>query len=152
MKSKTVVIALVVIAIVSTAAYYFGVVIQTRAQKPTAQSVSRSYEAVFLTNGQVYFGKVAKRDRDEIVVRDIYYLRVEQQLQPAPENQTDQQPKIALVKLGDEIHGPQDIMRINTQHVLFTEKLKENGQVVQTILRHKQGATSQSSAQQSPVE
>ncbi len=141
MKIKTVVIALVVVAIVSAAAYYLGAVIRARTGKPTVQSLSGGYEAVFLTNGQVYFGKVAKRGKDEIVIKDIYYLRVEQQLQPAPENDSSNkqsQPQLGLVKLGDEIHGPADEMRLNMDHVLFTESLKDSGQVVQAIRRHKE--------------
>lgn len=93
---------------------------------------SEGYQAVFLSNGQVYFGK-AQAAGDSVVVKDIYYLQVsQQQIQPAPEGQT-QQPQVQLVKLGNEIHGPKDEMKINKDHVLFIEDLKEDGKVVKAI-------------------
>lgn len=90
------------------------------------------YQAVFLSNGQVYFGKVTNEAGDLVKVEDIYYLRVQQQVQPA-EGEAAAQPEVKLVKLGNEIHGPLDAMRINREHVLFVEDLKEDGKVVTAI-------------------
>ena len=105
-----------------------------------------NYQAVFLSNGQVYFGK-ARATGDVVVVKDIYYLQVsQQQIQPAPEGQT-QQPQVQLVKLGNEIHGPQDEMTINKDHVLFTEDLKEDGKVVKAIRNFQQNGTQATPAQ-----
>ena len=39
----------------------------------------------------------------------------------------------ALLKLGNELHGPEDWMRINQDHVLFIEKLKQDSKVSQAI-------------------
>ena len=100
------------------------------------------YQAVFLTNGQVYFGQVSKTDRDVIRLKDIFYLQVIQQqpLQGTPEQQqaqANQQPQISLVKLGQELHGPVDEMYINRSQVLFWEDLKSDGRVVQAIKEYK---------------
>jgi hypothetical protein len=95
------------------------------------------YQAVFLTNGQVYFGKVENEKSDPVVIRDIYYLQVTQQLQPAPspspEASPQAVPQISLVKLGNELHGPMDRMHITRSQIVFIEDLKEDSQVVKAI-------------------
>jgi len=64
---------------------------------------------------------------------DIYYLQVQKQLQPKTETQEQEQPKVSLIKLGNELHGPQDEMKINRDHVLFYEQLKPDSKVVKAI-------------------
>ena len=89
---------------------------------------SSDYQAVFLTNNQVYFGKLSNQDSKYPVLTDIYYLRVTQSLQPSQPN-----PNINLIKLGDELHGPADKMEINRDQILFVEDLKPDSQVVTAI-------------------
>jgi hypothetical protein len=100
---------------------------------------NENWQAVFLTNGQVYFGKVAKEDNNNVVLKDIYYLQVTQPLQTSGENQAQAktQNELSLVKLGNELHGPQDEMRINAEHVLFIEDLKSDSRVVKAITNYK---------------
>jgi hypothetical protein len=91
---------------------------------------SGTYQAVFLTNGQVYFGKLREANREYLVLEDIYYLQVSQRLQPAEgEPGTD----ITLVKLGNELHGPEDIMYVPKGQVIFWENMKADSAVVQVI-------------------
>lgn len=97
------------------------------------------YEAVFLTNGQVYFSKVEDRNKQFLTLSDIYYLRVQQNIQPASGNQQDNQPSISLVKLGNELHGPEDVMFVNREHVLFIEPLRSDSNVIQAIREDKNG-------------
>lgn len=94
----------------------------------------QSIQAVFLSNGQVYFGHLKYLDRQWAELTHIYYLQVNQPLQQGqqPEDQPAQ-PQLTLIKLGEELHGPEDQMTINRDHILFVENLKENGRVVQTI-------------------
>ena len=111
-----------------------------------AQNVS-GYQAVFLTNGQVYFGKLSGADEDYVTLKDIYYLQVNQQLQPTGTNTAtpnqpaanQQQPQLTLVKLGNELHGPTDVMKISRSQVLFYEDLKSDGKVAQAIAKSKSG-------------
>jgi hypothetical protein len=99
------------------------------------------WQAVFLTNGQVYFGKVEKQNQVELVVKDIYYLQVTRPLQQTEEGEQQPNPQgeLSLVKLGNELHGPTDGMLINRDHVLFVEDLKEDSNVVQAIDNYKTG-------------
>jgi len=95
------------------------------------------YNAVFLTNGQVYFGKLAGLKTTFPTLTDVYYLRVTQALQPAPNQQT--QPNINLVKLGNELHKPTDEMKINRDHILFVETLESDSAVIGAIQEFKAG-------------
>jgi len=97
-----------------------------------------TWQAVFLSNGQVYFGKVTKQNKDTVVVKDIYYLQVNQAIQPKDQTDTTQ-PELSLIKLGNELHGPTDEMKINRLHVLFIEDLKPDSRVVTAINNYVQG-------------
>lgn len=99
---------------------------------------SKQYQALFLTNGQVYFGKVSQVDKSYVKVTDIYYLQVQQTVQPkdsSAANANNQQ--VSLAKLGGELHGPEDIMYVSRQQVLFWENLKNDGKVAKAIADYK---------------
>lgn len=102
-------------------------------------SFENDWQAVFLTNGQVYFGKIVKQNKSEVVLKDIYYLQVVGALQQGSEAQKkdNKQGELSLVKLGNELHGPTDNMYINRDQVLFIEDLKEDGNVGQAIKNYK---------------
>lgn len=104
-------------------------------------AAATGWQAVFLTNGQVYFGKITKENSKIIVLADIYYLQVAQSPQPAPEGGQQNQQSLSLVKLGNELHGPKDAMKINMSQVLFTEALKGDSKVVDAIVRYKEDQT-----------
>lgn len=92
-------------------------------------------QAVFLNGGQVYFGHITATNNQFLTMNNIYYLRVNQQVQPG------QQPSpndISLVKLGCELHGPEDAMVINQGQVVFWENLKGDGQVAKAVAQFQQ--------------
>lgn len=100
------------------------------------------YQAVFFTNGQVYFGKLQDLNRDYMKLTDVYYLQSQQDGASAtdsenPQETSSQQSDVQLVKLGDEIHGPEDAMIVSKQQMLFFENLKADGQVSKSISSHK---------------
>jgi hypothetical protein len=92
-------------------------------------------QAVFLNGGQVYFGKINSLNPQFMRMSDIYYLRVNQQVQPGQTQPADD--GISLVKLGCELHGPTDSMVINREQVIFWENLKEDGQVAKAVKEFK---------------
>jgi hypothetical protein len=102
-----------------------------------------SYQAVFLTSGQVYFGKMERMTEQEMVIVNVYYLQATDNPQQASGTQTNTNanvnssaattPQYSLIKLGGELHGPQDRMYISRNQVLFTEDLKDSSQVVTAI-------------------
>ena len=106
------------------------------------------FQAVFLTNGQVYFGRVGFHDSSYIELSDIYYLQVKPVLQQseggnandnsANQAQQEQKTELSLVKLGNELHGPLDRMMLNKDQVVFIEDLKDDSKVTEAITRYKQ--------------
>jgi hypothetical protein len=117
--------------------------------KAAAEQLS-GYQAVFLTNGQVYFGKATHLDGQYIRLTSIYYLQTSTPAGTSATGSTastataansaaaDAATQLSLVKLGNELHGPADQMEINRDQVLFIEDLKTSGQVAQAIQKYQQ--------------
>ena len=90
-------------------------------------------QAVFLNGGQVYFGDINDLNSNYLSLSNIYYLRVNQQVQPDQQQSSTDPNDISLVKLGCELHGPQDSMVINREQIIFWENLKNDGQVAKAV-------------------
>ena len=90
---------------------------------------SDAWQAVFLTNDQVYFGKLEEYDEGYLVLRDVYYLRSADDLQTSGKDSAN----LNLIKLGGEVHGPVDEIFIPKASVLYFENLKEESRVVESI-------------------
>lgn len=118
-------IILLVVCVVAAGLYFVGVF----GPKPNTDS----YQAVFLTNGQVYFGKLQSTPGRYAVLTDIYYLQVSRALQQPGSDSVEDQPNLNLIKLGDELHGPEDAMYIERKNIMFWENLKPNSNVVRAI-------------------
>jgi hypothetical protein len=103
--------------------------------KTTSQSKfvkNSNYQAVFLTNGQVYFGNISDINKDYIRIGNIYYLT--QNTTTASNGQTTTDGNYTLVKLGcQQIHDPLDEMVIQQSQVSFWENLNGSGKVVTSI-------------------
>ncbi len=113
---------------------------------------SSDYQAVFLTNGQVYFGKLSDSGK-YLKLNDIFYLQVNQpQIQGSQqtEQQAQTQPQLQLVKLGNELHGPMDEMSINRDQVLFFEDMKADGKVMKAIIEYKANPNAGNTGAQTP--
>jgi len=130
-----IVFALIIILIIAGAAYYFfgGKIISASSNVVD----SSKYQAVFLTNGQVYFGKVSNENSSYVSVNDVYYMILKKPLQNQQTDGQDQsqdqtKPEYTLVKLGKEMHGPTS-MSINHDQILFVENLADDSKVVSTI-------------------
>lgn len=111
--------------------------------RPGAVAIDGSkYQAVFFTNGQVYFGKLQSKGAENMILTDVYYLQSQQAGQKTddsknPQQSTSGQGDVQLIKLGNEVHGPEDEMIISKDQVLFYENLKNDGKVAQTIAQYK---------------
>lgn len=118
------------------------------------QIQSDKYQAVFLNSqdGQVYFGRLSVLNKQYYKLTDIYYVRVDNSIQPDNKSTSTTQQNISLAKLGSEIHGPQDVMYVNKDHVLFWENLKDDGQVVKAILEYKKNPTSSTTNSNQPTQ
>lgn len=81
------------------------------------------YQALFFSSGQVYFGK-ALIYPNLFILSDIYYLQVTGE---------DEDKKTTLVKLGNELHAPEDAMYVRPNQINFWENLKDDSQVANAI-------------------
>lgn len=107
----------------------------------TSQIEDGKFQAVFFTNGQVYFGKLQKLNGDYFKLTDIFYLQA-----PTDSTSTDSKnpqatssqsaSNVQLVKLGSEVHGPEDSMIMNKDQILFFENLKPDGKVATSITKY----------------
>lgn len=136
--SKLLVIVLIVAALSITAALAAGV---WKSFDTTSTVKDDLYQAVFLDNGQVYFGKLSNLNSDYVQLTDIYYLQVDQQVQPDQTGDDTPQQQISLAKLGNELHGPEDQMFINPDKIVFWENLKTDGQVTDAIVQYQADQT-----------
>ncbi len=108
------------------------------------------YSAVFLDNNQVYFGKLSHKKSAYVTLEDVYYLRVTQVLQDTPDGKQVTVPDINLVKLGTELHKPEDRMEIQRTNILFIEKLKPESDIISAINTYKQKQKDDAAAAANP--
>jgi len=94
-----------------------------------------SYQAVFLTSGQVYFGKLSGTMGSFLTMEETHYLQV-----ASTEGQQPGVPPISLNIISLEIqpHAPSGKMYISRDQVLFWENLKPDSQAVSVIKQQKE--------------
>lgn len=134
--SKAVQIFLLFAVTIIVGALIIGLIFGGEANNKESDLInSDKYQAVFLDSqdGQVYFGKLSIYNNNLYLLTDIFYVRVEDPIQPEGADQAQQQANISLAKLGNELHGPEDAMFIARSKVLYWENLKDDGQVVSAI-------------------
>ena len=123
-----VILVAIVIAASAFAWWWFRMRVATStgvATDTTVEVPSGAYQAVFLDNGQVYFGKLETRGGGFYRLSNVYYMQLQGNTQDAADS--------VLVKLGSEVHGPADFMDINVDHILFTEDLTGDSKVSKAI-------------------
>ena len=113
-------IALVIVG----AALVFGVVRWWDFALPTVGAAR--YQAVFLANGQTYFGRLIDRLGPYVKIENAYYI----QQTPAGEDQ-QQAPESRLIRRGNELHRPLPYVLIPRTAILFVEDLKSDSAVGQ---------------------
>lgn len=114
--------------LLAAVALYLGFSDKT-AGSETKQINSKQYQALFLSNGQVYFGKINSINDKFVVVKNIFYIEGGQTAQQSQPNNS-----YTLRKLGtNELHAPEDKMVINKEQITFWENLKDSSQVVTKI-------------------
>ena len=117
---------LLVILVVRTQLFRAG--IATLFAPSAAELIDRNaYQAVFLTNGSTFFGKLQPQGDEWFLLSDVFYLTTTDQGAPQ------------LIKRGNEPQGPREPMIIPRQQVLFIENLRDESDVVNLIRRFKSG-------------
>ncbi|MDN5275382.1 MAG: hypothetical protein JWN33_31 [Candidatus Saccharibacteria bacterium] len=138
-------LAALIISLLVVLAFVAGALFLYRSNV-AAQIDSGKSQAVFFTNGQVYFGKLEKIGGDYFKLTNIFYLQTQSTTQDNATNPqksaTDANASVELIKLGSEIHGPEDQMIFHKDQLLFFENLKTDSTVSKTITEYN-GRTAQ---------
>lgn len=100
---------------------------------PTAPRADR-YQAVFLDNGQTFFGKLKNTEGAYLKLEKAYTT----QKQDLPEDATDEQKQavsnnVSLVEVSKVVYGPENTMMIRAEQVLFWQDLKTDSKVSKAI-------------------
>jgi hypothetical protein len=95
----------------------------TRRHEPVA--FTTPYQAVLLTNGSAYYGKLEGYGTPRPVLTEVYYIVTQN-------NPETKQTSNVLVKRGKELHEP-DRMYLNPNQILFVEPVGEKSKVAQLI-------------------
>ena len=121
---KTVVIILLALVVVSGGAYWFFA-----GRSAGSVAMTTPYQAVLLSNGSAYFGRMEGLGTPFPVLRDVFYV------QSTQDPQTKQVSTI-LVKRGKEWHAP-DRMILNSNMIVLVEPVNPNSRVAQLISQAK---------------
>jgi hypothetical protein len=122
-----VLIALIVLVLV-VRTQLFRAGIATLFAPSAAEVIDRNaYQAVFVTNGATYFGKLEPQGDNWFLLSDVFYLSV------------SDQSGTQLIKRGSEAQGPKEPMIISREQVLFIENLKDDSDIVALIKKFRSG-------------
>lgn len=92
----------------------------------TVPAIGRStYQAVFLVNGQTYFGRYYDRLGPYGKVENAFYIQQTRSADP------DAAPESKLVRRGSELHEPTSAMLIAKSAILFVEDLQDGSAVAE---------------------
>lgn len=95
----------------------------------TLPAIGRStYQAVFLANGQTYFGRYSDRIGPYVKIVDPYYI----QQTPDPTDPSAP-PQSRVVRRGGELHSPLAQMLIPRTSLLFVEDLAPGSPIAQLM-------------------
>lgn len=110
--------------------------------------VPDTYQAVFLTNGQVYFGKLQSLNRSYMTLADVYYLQesttddssstASSKNTNANTNTQSADTQFKIIRLGEEIHQPQNGMVISRDQILYWENLATSSRIIDAIGQEKE--------------
>src|SRR6202161_4929414 len=95
-----------------------------RVGHPSAVSFDQTYQAVLLSNGQVYFGRLEGYGTENPVLREVFYVQSGLNDQKQPTN--------ILLRRGKEWHGP-DRMYLNPRQIIMVEPVGPTSRVYELI-------------------
>jgi hypothetical protein len=90
-------------------------------------------QAVFLSNGDSYFGDIVSINEEFIALKDVYYPPSRDSLS---QDSTTGKKKLTLQKLNDAIYGPDNTIYINREQVLYFGDMRANSKVNEAIEKY----------------
>jgi hypothetical protein len=107
-----------------------GLLVARNANRTSAVSFSTPYQAVLLTSGAAYFGKLEGYGTPRPILKEVYYI-------VSQTNPETKQTSNVLVRRGKELHEPGD-MYLNPNQILCVESVGPNSKVAQLIAQQNQ--------------
>lgn len=98
---------------------------QHRMQRHQGQEFPTAYQAILLSNGAVYYGKLSGYGTRNPMLTDVFYV-------VSKTDPETKQVQNVLVKRGKELHGP-DRMYLNASQIVFVEPVGTDSKVAQLI-------------------
>lgn len=123
-------VAIVAIAIVAIVLFWF----MFGRGGATLTPAGNRYQAVFLDNGQVFFGKLKNTEGTYLVLEKAYYTKkAEVPADATAEQKAAIENNVSLAKVGGEVYGPESTMSIRAEQVLFWQNLTADSKVAKAI-------------------
>lgn len=94
---------------------------------------SSKYQAILLTNGESYIGKLDMLSNGYMQLTDVFYLKPKTDVSDTSQQKTTDQNDVQLIKFGDEVQGPEDKIVIAKDQIVYYQNLKTDGKVTQKI-------------------
>jgi len=133
-----VIVLILLVLVVRTQLFRAG--IGTLFAPSAAEVIDRNaYQAVFLTNGSTYFGKLEPQGDQWFLLTEVFYLSV------------SDQSGTQIIKRGSEPQGPKEPMIIPKAQILFIENLRDDGDIVTLIKAFKSGQVPSATVAPSPT-
>lgn len=85
------------------------------------------YQVVYLVNGQAYFGKLQNVNGDYLVIKSPYTA------QAVKGSETSADETTTLLRVKDQVYGPEDSIAIKSSQVTFWQNLRDDSKVTQAI-------------------
>ena len=102
------------------------------------------YQIIQLTTGQAYFGKLQNTSGEYLKILSPYTAQAV--TPPVDTNETNESPasndlnqQTTLVKLSDQVYGPEDVISIKSDQVLFWQNLSTSSKITEAIVNRKEG-------------
>lgn len=115
--------------ILTCAVVLLGVFIAWQMLLPHGERVNQDgYQMVYTTNGNTYFGKLRSASGEYLVLDHPYTV---QAVTPTSDKQDKSQT--ALLKLSQQTYGPEDVLSIRSDQVLFWQNLRSDSKVAKAI-------------------
>lgn len=134
---KRIIIPIAIILVLALAGVG-GWLLWSRSQNMDSAINKDEYQAVFLTNGQVYLGKLASYNSTYFQLTDAFIVATPTTAKPATTaadasaNSNDTQ----LVKITSGVLAPHDAMFVVRSQVLYYENLQPNGKAAKLIKQY----------------
>ncbi len=95
-------------------------------------------QVVVLSSGQTYFGKLKNTEGTFLTLENVYYSKADE----LPADATEEQraataSNSTLVKMGSEVYGPENTLKLRADQVIFWQNLREDSKVAKAILSAK---------------